>query len=145
MAAAISSGASSAQTGHELRMSGLTVMAPASWHLAHEQLTDCIRPNQVLAFTDVIGALGKPATLPRGRALIVLAEAGGAGKGFPAHTRFRVPAHLDVMGGCCEMPFGRGFGLSFRDHGRNFYAFVYAADRRIATRAVAVLNTLRVS
>jgi hypothetical protein len=49
------------------------------------------------------------------------------------------------MGGCCEMPFSRGFSVSFRDHGRNFYAFVYAADSSNATRGAAVLNTLRVS
>jgi hypothetical protein len=57
----------------------------------------------------------------------------------------RVPERLGPQGGCCEMPFSRGFSVSFRDHGRNFYAFVYAADRSHAMRGASVLNTLRVS
>ena len=43
------------------------------------------------------------------------------------------------------MPFSRGFELVFRDEGRNLYAFVYAANRANADRAVAILNTLQVS
>jgi hypothetical protein len=129
-----------------LRLNALTVVAPAPWHLAHQLLNDCVSPKQVLAFTDSTRPFVPGSKVPRERALVVLLEDDGyVGAGFPARRPFRVPERLDQMGGCCEMPFGRGAEFTFRDHGRNLYAFVYAADRRDAARAVGVLNTLRVS
>ena len=125
---------------------GLAVVAPRAWHLAHEQLSECSSPKQVLAVTDVHGRLGMQAKLPRDRSLVLLLEDDGyVGTGFPPRRRFHVPARLDGMGGCCEMPFSRGFELVFRDKGRNLYAFVYAANGANADRAVAILNRLQVS
>jgi hypothetical protein len=49
------------------------------------------------------------------------------------------------MGGCCEMPEGRGAEVTFRDQGRNFYAFVYATSAGQRREAVALLDSLRVS
>ena len=118
-------------------------MAPRAWHLAHERLTDCISPRQVLAVTDARN-LDIDAKLPRETTLVLVLESPG-GRAFPARPEIRAPARLDQMGGCCEMPLSRGFAVSFRDHGRNFYAFVYAANRSNAVRAAALLNTLRVS
>lgn len=142
---ALSAAASPAADTHLLGAPGLTVVAPPSWHLAHERLSDCWSPKQVLAVTDVSGRFGLHAKLPRERALLLLLEDDGyVGANFPPRKRFSVPQRLDTMGGCCEMPFSRGFELTFRDHGRNLYAFVYAADRPTAARALAVLNTLRV-
>jgi hypothetical protein len=140
---ALSTASSPSAGGQVLSRGGLSVVAPRSWHLAHEQLSDCLSPKQILAVTDVRGKLGIDRKLPRDRTLVMLLE-GGPGKGFPARTQFRAPERLDQMGGCCETPLSRGFSVSFRDHGRNFYAFVYAADRSNAARATAVLNTLEV-
>jgi hypothetical protein len=143
---AASPAASPAADNHVLRAAGLAVVAPRGWHLAQEQLSECSSPKQVLAVTNVHGRLGMQAKLPRDRSLVLLLEDDGyVGTGFPPRRRFHVPARLDVMGGCCEMPFSRGFELIFRDEGRNLYAFVYAANRPNADRAVAILNTLRVS
>jgi hypothetical protein len=141
---ALSTASSPAAGAHIVSSGGLSVVAPRSWHVTHERLSECISPKQVLAVTDLRGTLGVDAKLPRDRTLVLLME-GGPGRGFPARTEVHMPGRLDQMGGCCEMPFSRGFSVSFRDHGRNFYAFVYAADRSNAARAVAVLNTLRVS
>jgi hypothetical protein len=140
---ALSTASSPAAGGQALRAGGLSVVAPRSWRLTHERLSECMSPRQVLAITDVRGRLGVDAKLPRDRTLVLLLE-GGPGRGFPARSEVRTPERLDQMGGCCEMPFSRGFSVSFRDRGRNFYAFVYAADGRNADRAAAVLNTLEV-
>jgi hypothetical protein len=142
--AGLSTASSPAAGGQVLRGGGLSIVAPKSWHVTHERLSECLSPRQVLAVTDARGRLGVDANLPRHRTLVLLLE-GGPGRGFPARTEVRVPERLDQMGGCCEMPFSPGFSVSFRDHGRNFYAFVYASDRGNAARAAAVLNTLRVS
>ena len=141
---ALSTASSPAAGGQVLRGGGLSVVAPKSWHVTHERLSECSSPRQVLAVTDVRGRLGPDVRLPHDRTLVLLLE-GGPGRGFPARAEVRPPDRLDQMGGCCEMPFSRGFSVGFRDRGRNFYAFVYAADRRNAARAAAVLNTLRVS
>jgi hypothetical protein len=127
---------------HVLRASGLAIVAPATWHLTREQLTECSSPTQVMAITDTRGRLGLAAKITRERTLILfLEDRMYQGDNFPPRQRFRLP-RLGSMGGCCEMPFSRGFELVFRDHGRNLYAFVYAAKRANALRAVAVLNTL---
>jgi hypothetical protein len=97
-----------------------------------------------MAITDTRGRLGLRARIPRDRTLILLLEDRMYhGDNFRQRTRFHVPP-LGLMGGCCEMPVSRGFELYFRDHGRNLYAFVYAATRANAGRAAAVLNSLEV-
>ncbi len=141
---ALSTGSSPAAGTRVLSGGGLSVVAPRSWHLAHERLSECLSPKQVLAVTDMRAGLSADGKLPRDGTIVLLLES-GQGKGFPMHTRFRAPERLGQMGGCCEMPFSRGFSVSFRDHGRNFYAFVYAGDRIKARRGAAILNTLRVS
>jgi hypothetical protein len=140
----LSPAASPAAKSHVLRANGLAVVAPPSWHLARQQVTECTSPTQVMAATDVRRPLRIGAKIPRERTLIlILEDKGYQGNGFPPRTRFRLPG-LGAMGGCCEMPYSRGFELVFRDHGRNLYAFVYAATRENANRAVGVLNTLDV-
>jgi hypothetical protein len=142
VAVAFASAASSAPTKHLLRANGLTVVAPTSWHLTREQLTECSSPRQVLAVTDTRRSLGLRARLARARTLVLfLEDAGYRGSNFPPRKRFRLQP-LGMMGGCCEMPISRGFEVFFRDHGRNLYAFVYAAKRANAAKAVAMLNTL---
>jgi hypothetical protein len=146
IAVALAPTASPGTNTHVLRAAGLAVVAPSSWHLTREHLSDCSSPKQVLAFTDARAGLGTEAKLAPDETLVLLLEDDGyVGTGFPPRKEFRVPARLDGMGGCCEMPFSRGFELVFRDHGRNFYGFVYAATRANAGRAAAILNTLRVS
>jgi hypothetical protein len=145
LAVIFSPAAAPAAKNHVLRANGLTVAAPRGWHITRERLTECSSPTQVMAVTDTHGRLGLNAKLPRERTLVlVLEDRGYQGRGFPPRKPFTIPARIDPMGGCCEMPFSRGFELTFRDHGRNFYAFVYTATRPNAQRAVAVLNTLEV-
>ena len=119
-------------------------MAPASWQLTRERLTECSSPTQVLAVTDTKGRLGLSAKIPQDKTLVLLLEDRMYhGDNYPPRRRFRVQ-HLGLMGGCCHMPFSLGFEVYFRDQGRNLYAFVYAAKRKNAQRAVDMLNTLEV-
>ena len=145
LAVVFSPAAAPAAKNDVLRANGLTVAAPRGWHITRERLTECSSPTQVMAVTNTHGRLGLNAKLPRGRTLVlVLEDRGYQGRGFPPRKPFTTPARIDPMGGCCEMPYSRGFEFTFRDHGRNFYAFVYTATRENAERAVAVLNTLEV-
>ena len=85
--------------------------------------------------------------IPRRWAVVLLME-GSAGR-FPARPAlFSLPRHLGDLGGCCQMPSGRGVELLFRDRGRKFYAFVYVGERTSGTARrdiVRLLNSLRVS
>ncbi|HEX6680179.1 MAG TPA: hypothetical protein VF063_05995 [Gaiellaceae bacterium] len=144
LAIVLSPSASPAEPSQVLRAGGLAVVAPTSWHLTRERLTECSSPMQVMALTDTKGRLGLGAKIPRDPTLVLLLEDRMyQGGNFPPRRRFRLQP-LGLMGGCCDMPFSRGFQILFRDHGRNLYAFVYTAKRQNATRAVAMLNTLEV-
>ena len=69
---------------------------------------------------------------------------GGGGEGFTPRRMFgRLPSS-SAIGGCCDMPEGRGVEFVFRDHGRDLYAFLYAADPSIASEGLAILNSLQV-
>jgi hypothetical protein len=65
--------------------------------------------------------------------------------GFLPRQIFRLRAAPSLMAGCCNTPVGQGYGFVFRDHGRDFYAYIYAARRSVAKEAVGILNTLRFS
>jgi hypothetical protein len=109
---------------------GLSVVLPGGWRLSHARLSNCSDPVQrLVAKTE--GAL-------------VLVQESWQGD-FPAR-----PAHLSLgpivqVGGCCDMPDGRGSEVLFSDHGRRFYAFVYATAREQRRDALALLNSLRVT
>ena len=79
----------------------------------------------------------------RYRGLILLLE--GPGNPFPPRQLLRLPAAPTRFEGCCDEPTGPGYEFTFRDSERNFYAFVFAENRRVANDAVAILDTLRVS
>jgi hypothetical protein len=64
---------------------------------------------------------------------------------YPPRTRFRLPAKSSQFESCCDQPAGPGYEFLFSDHGRDFYAFVYASQRSAADEAIAILNTLRVT
>jgi hypothetical protein len=75
--------------------------------------------------------------------LILVLES--SGNNFPARQRFRLAASPMRFEGCCDQPTGPGYEFTFRERGRDFYAFIDAPNRDVATEAVAILNTLRVS
>jgi hypothetical protein len=144
LAIVFSPSASPAEPSQVLRAGGLAVVAPTNWHLTRERLSECSSPTQVMAVTDTHGRLGLGAKIPRDRTLVLLLEDRMyQGDNFPPRRRFRLQL-LGLIGGCCDMPFSRGFQVFFRDQGRNLYAFVYAAEPKNATRAVAMLTTLEV-
>jgi len=124
--------------------SGLSVVLPAGWRLVHQSITDCSDPAQRLLATTAHGKLHPRYRVPPRAALVLLME-GKSGR-FPARpARFRLP-RLGNLGGCCEMPNGRGAEVLFRDHGRRFYAFVYVGARSGAERStLALLNGLRIA
>jgi hypothetical protein len=114
---------------HTISTHGVRITVPDGWRRAG-LLSDCSDPRQVLALSR------------RNTVILVLERRDGA---FPARSTFRLSQRPTRFEGCCGQPKGPGYRFAFRDHGRNFYAFVYAADRSNAARAAAVLNTLRVS
>jgi hypothetical protein len=122
---------------------GLGVVLPHGWRLSHTRLTTCSSPAD--RFVAVLGRarLHTSMTVPTGVAIILVQEA-FAGK-FPARPAHFTLGRLGRIGGCCEMPDGRGTEVLFRDHGRNFYAFVYATTASQRHDAVELLNSLRVS
>jgi len=110
-------------------------------------MTVCGSPTQRFVATTGHVKLHTALHIPH-RSILVLLMEGSDGR-FPARpTRFSLPKHLGQLGGCCEMPIGRGVELLFRDRARKFYAFVSVGERTSATARrdiVRLLNGLRVS
>lgn len=116
-----------AQVGH-----GLSIDVPAGWRISHHPFTSCIDPIERFS-------------LLRGQALITLEERTGRGasEGMPQR-----PDHLRVSGKpseleCCALAARPGWTISFRDHGRAFYAYLYpgSAAPQVLLR---ILDSLRV-
>ena len=116
---------------HSISTHGLRITVTDGWRRAG-LLSDCSDPRQVLAL----------ARSDDGALILILERRHGY---FPARSTFRLSPRPTRFEGCCGQPSGPGYRFAFRDRGRNFYAFVYAADRGNAAGAAAVLNTLRVS
>jgi hypothetical protein len=123
---------------------GISAVFPSGWRLVHRQVTRCSDPVQRLLATKSNRKM-RPRYRVGEREAVVLLMEGRSGR-FPARpARFHLP-RLGNLGGCCEIPSGRGAELLFRDHGRRFYAFVYVGARSGAKRDVlTLLNSLRVS
>jgi hypothetical protein len=115
----------SVEAGH-----GLKVVLPASWRLSHARLSNCSDPVQRFVART-------------GGALVLLQESWMGT--FPARPAHFALGRVVQLGGCCDMPDGRGSEVLFRDHGRNFYAFVYATKPEQRRDALALLNSLRVT
>jgi hypothetical protein len=138
------SGASTAAGTHVVRMNGVRALAPRDWHFTNEVFSTCVSPSQTLAITNARGLI-PDAELSKNVGLVLLLEAKRIGsKGFAPRRIVRALPSSSAMGGCCDMPEGRGVEFLFRDHGRDFYAFVYAREPSVARAAVTILNTLRV-
>jgi hypothetical protein len=75
--------------------------------------------------------------------LILLLETRSAA--FRHRSTLRLPHSASSFEGCCDQPTGPGYQFTFSERGRDFYAYVYSGNRAVATEAVAILNTLRVS
>ena len=112
---------------------GLSVVVPPGWHVAHPALLEpCTNPAPRFA-------------LARGvRDLVVVQEAldrASVSRFPPRPRRFRVARAPSFLTCCAPARRQKGWMLSFRDHGRSFYAYVYGDARR----GLAVLDTLRIS
>jgi hypothetical protein len=126
---------------------GLTVVLPHGWRLSHTRVTTCSSPADRFVAVRGRARLHTGMRAPAGAALVLVQESWGAP--FPRRPKvFGLPRFIDNLGGCCEMPLGRGTELVFRDHGRRFYAFVYIGTHAPAGAkrgVVALLNSLQVS
>jgi hypothetical protein len=126
---------------------GLAVVLPPGWRLSHTRVTTCSSPAD--RFVAVLGRarLHTGMNAPAAGALVLVQEAWS--RPFPHRPKaFALPRLIDNLGGCCEMPIGRGTELLFRDHGRGFYAFIYigrVAPRGATRDVLTLLNSLRVS
>ena len=110
---------------------GLSVVLPAGWHVDRARLSTCADPVQRLA----VRTHG---------ALVLLQETFEQGS-FPARPAQFPLGPVGRLGGCCDMPDGRGSEVMFRDHWRRFYAFVYATKPEQRRGALELLDSLRVS
>jgi hypothetical protein len=126
---------------------GLAVVLPHGWRLSHTRVTTCSSPADRFVAVKGHARLHAGMTAPAGAALVLVQE-GWSGP-FPKRPKAFSLRRLDGnIGGCCEMPVGRGTELLFRDHGRRFYAFVYIGKHAPAEAerdVVSLLNSLRVS
>jgi hypothetical protein len=112
---------------------GLSAFVPPGWHVAHPPLLEpCTNPAPRFA-------------LARSRRdLIEVQESLDAAyvERFPARPRhFRVTGSPSFLACCAPKRAQKGWMLSFRDHGRAFYVYVYG-DVRSALR---ILDGLHVS
>jgi hypothetical protein len=128
--------------GRTISGDGVRITAPWSWRWAGV-LSICSDPHQVLALARSRHELPAGNASHYGGGLILLLES--SGNNFPARRRFRLAASPMRFEGCCDQPTGPGYEFTFRERGRDFYAFVDSTNRAVATEAVAMLNTLQVS
>ncbi len=128
--------------GQTISGDGVRITIPSSWRRAGV-LSICSDPHQVLALARSRHELpAGNASHYRGGLILVLES---SGNGFPARQRFRLAASPTRFEGCCDQPTGPGYEFTFRERGRDFYAFIDSSNRAVATEGVAILNTLRVS
>jgi hypothetical protein len=127
----------------------ITVGLPAGWYLSKFPVADCVDPVQrFAASTRPASKLSVTDPLASGATLVVLTEdTVNDPKSFPARpAHFNLP-EPNLLEGCCGMPNGPGYTISFRDHGRDFEAYVFARnlDTRAARgEAVAILDSLHI-
>ncbi len=128
----------------------IVVGLPPGWYLSRFPIaTSCVDPAQrFVASTRPASKLSVTAPLASGATLVVLTEdTVNDPKSFPArpaHFRLAEPSPLE---GCCGMPSGPGYAFSFRDHGRDFEAYVFARNLHTPAarvQAVAILDSLRI-
>jgi hypothetical protein len=142
----LASSASPAAGTRVIRGDGLRALAPTGWHTTAQILSDCADPTQALAVTNVGGPISTSKPLPpKAGVLLVLQDGVNSPTAFRGRRPFRLPAKAELMGGCCDTPFGSGYSFNFRDRGRDFDVFLYAADRRVAEQGLQILNSLQVS
>jgi hypothetical protein len=124
-----------------LAVHGVRITVPAGCRRAG-RLSICSQPHRVLALARTRHELliGNASRYTGG--LILLLES--SGNAFRARHQFRLPAAATQFEGCCDQPSGPGYEFTFRDGGRDFYAFVYGTNRAVANEGVEILNTLRV-
>jgi hypothetical protein len=106
------------------------ITVPDGWRRAGP-LSYCSDPRQVLAIS----------RRSDGAVILVLETRVGS---FAARSTFRLSPRPTRFEGCCGQPTGPGYQFTFRERGRDFYAYVFSKDRAAAHVAVAILNTLRV-
>jgi hypothetical protein len=122
---------------------GLSVVLPHGWRLSRARLETCADPAQRLVAVSGGASLRLGMKVPPHVAIVFLQES-WQGR-FPARPARFALGRLGQNGGCCEMPVGRGDEILFRDHGRDFYAFVYATSAAQRRGALGLLDSLRVS
>jgi hypothetical protein len=127
--------------GRTLSAHGVRITVPSVWRRTG-RLSDCSDPHQVIALARSRVELPISSASRYNGGLILLLE---GRYGFSPRERLSLPAAPRRFEGCCDQPSGPGYEFTFRDHGRDFYAFVYTGNRAVATEAVAILNTLRVN
>jgi hypothetical protein len=131
--------------------SGISVQLPDGWRMLRGPLTACSDPTErFAAATFPASQLGPKNVVPRKGALILLLEdhtnpASGFSRRPP---RFRLRGHATTFEGCCDTPTDPGYEFIFRDHGRDFEAFVFPGPQtppRLLEQATSVLNSLLVA
>jgi hypothetical protein len=92
---------------------GLSVVVPAGWRISHRPFTPCSDPMERFSLLS-----GRRVLMLQERLAPVPAELTRRPRHFTVHGR---PNPLE----CCSIPGRSGWVLSFGDHGRAFYAYLY--------------------
>jgi hypothetical protein len=94
---------------------GLSIVVPAGWRVTHRHFTPCSDPTERFS-------------LLSGREVVLMVQE----RHSPARDELTPrPRHFAVDGKpapleCCAIPGRSGWVLHFADHGRAFYAYLYA-------------------
>jgi len=144
-AAIVAPSAAQSVRAHVLRHDGVSILVPAGWRPVGGLLTGSIEPREVLALARARHPLLLGSAAEHKGGLLLIEESGGARNEFENQSSFRLPASRTRFEGCGGSPSGPGYEFNFRAGGRNFEAFVYTSSRKVATEAVAALDTVSVS
>jgi hypothetical protein len=132
-ALAASAGAAT-DTERRVTRGGVSVSLPGGWQVLDKRLTPCVNPTERLAV--------------RGKGALVMIQE-GLRPLFRARQFKPRPARFTLRGGpssieCCAPAPRAGWLLSFRDHGRGLYVYVYPGRPGWRAQTVGILNSLRV-
>jgi hypothetical protein len=155
LALALALGGDASLAGTPLRQvhvgSGISLRLPDGWRILRGPLTTCSDPTERLAAATFLASqLGPVNAVPRTGALLLLLEdhvnAPSAFSARPPH--FRLHGYPTSFEGCCDTPATPGYEFMFRDHGRDFEAFIFpgsGASPELVRETTTVLDSLQVA
>jgi hypothetical protein len=128
----------------------ITVESPRSWHRLTVNVTSCSDPVERFAVAEGPPFGVKHEIGANGALVLLLEDHINPASAFGARPkRFLLNATPSTFEGCCDTPNSPGYEFFFRDHGRDFEAFVFigtSMPKSAVNKAVAIKtnNVIRV-